>query len=167
MSRLTTLRLTVAATLVTVFTGGAIIASQKSAATMARAAAGFLDSLTPEQKAKAAFPFESDDRLRWHFIPNEMFPRQGLMIKDMNETQRVLAFDLLRTGLSSRGLREGPGDHGARRRAQGRRKPAASSRATRTSISSRPSARRVRRASGAGASKGITFRSDSRSPTAR
>ena len=103
MSRLTALRLTVAATLMTVFTGGAIIASQKSAATMAKAATGFLDSLTPEQKAKAAFPFDSDERLRWHFIPNEMFPRKGLMIKDMNETQRRLAHDLLRSGLSARG----------------------------------------------------------------
>ena len=103
MSRLTTLRLTIAATLVTIFTGGAMIASQKSATTMARAASGFLDSLTPEQKAKAVFPFESDERGRWHFIPNEMFPRNGLMIKDMTETQRGLAFDLLRTGLSSVG----------------------------------------------------------------
>ncbi len=103
MSRLTTLRLTVAATLVTIFAGGAIIASQKSAANMAKAAAGFLDSLTPEQRSKVAFPFESDERLRWHFIPNETFPRKGLMIKDMNETQRRLAHDLLRSGLSARG----------------------------------------------------------------
>lgn len=103
MSRLTTLRLTVAATLITIFTGAAIIASHKSATTMAMAANGFLDSLTSEQRSKAAFPFESDDRLRWHFIPNEMFPRKGLMIKEMNETQRGLAFDLLRTGLSSVG----------------------------------------------------------------
>jgi hypothetical protein len=103
MSRLTTLRLTVAASLIAVFTGVVMIASQKSAATMAKAAAGFLDSLTPEQKTRAAFPFDSDDRLRWHFIPNETFPRKGLMIKDMNEAQRGLAFDLLRTGLSSVG----------------------------------------------------------------
>ncbi len=103
MSRLTTLRLTIAATLVTIFTGAAMIASQKSAATMAKAATGFLDSLTPEQKVKAVFPFESDERGRWHFIPNEMFPRNGLMIKDMTEAQRGLAFDLLRTGLSSAG----------------------------------------------------------------
>lgn len=103
MSRLNTLRLTVAATLITIFTGAAIVASPKSAATMVQAASGFLDSLTPEQKAKAAFPFESDERLRWHFLPNEIFPRKGLMIKDMNETQRGLAFDLLRTGLSSVG----------------------------------------------------------------
>jgi hypothetical protein len=70
---------------------------------MAKAATQFLGSLTPEQKAKAAMPFDSEDRLRWHFIPNEMFPRKGLMIKDMNETQRRLAHDLLRSGLSARG----------------------------------------------------------------
>jgi hypothetical protein len=103
MSRLTALRLTVAATLVAVFTGGAMIASQKSATTMARAATQFLDSLSADQKTKVSFPFESDERLRWHFIPNETFPRKGLMIKDMNETQRRLAHDLLRSGLSARG----------------------------------------------------------------
>ena len=32
-----------------------------------------------------------------------MFPRKGLMIKEMNEAQRRLAHDLLRTGLSARG----------------------------------------------------------------
>jgi len=103
MSRLTAFRVAVAVTLTTVFAGTAIIASQKSAATMQKAAAQFLDSLSAEQKAKAAFPFESEERMRWHFIPNEMFPRKGLMIKDMNEAQRRLAHDLLRSGLSARG----------------------------------------------------------------
>jgi hypothetical protein len=103
MSRLTTLRLSVVATLVAVFAGTAMIASQKSAANMSKAATGFLDSLTPEQKARATFPFDSEERLRWHFIPNETFARKGLMIKDMNEAQRRLAHDLLRTGLSAPG----------------------------------------------------------------
>jgi hypothetical protein len=103
MSRLTALRLTVAVTLVAVFTGVALMASQKSAATMAKAATQFLDSLTADQKSKAVFPFASDERLRWHFSPNETFPRKGLMIKDMNEAQRRLAHDLLRSGLSARG----------------------------------------------------------------
>src|ERR671913_321990 len=103
MSRLTVLRLTMAAALLAVFGGSVIIASQKSAATMAKNATAFLDSLSADQKAKAVFPFESEDRLRWHFIPNEMFPRKGLMIKDMNEAQRRLAHDLLRSGLSARG----------------------------------------------------------------
>jgi hypothetical protein len=103
MSRLTALRLAVAATLITAFTGAAIVASQKSAATMQKAATQFLDSLSADQKAKVSFPFEGEERMRWHFIPNEMFPRKGLMIKDMNEAQRRLAHDLLRSGLSARG----------------------------------------------------------------
>ena len=100
---LTTLRLAVAATLISAFTGAAIVASPKSAATMQKAATQFLDSLSADQKAKVTFPFESEERLRWHFIPNETFPRKGLMIKDMNEAQRRLAHDLLRSGLSARG----------------------------------------------------------------
>ena len=103
MSRLNTLRLSVAAILVATLMGGAMLASQRSAAAMAKAAGLFLDGLTPEQRVKAAFAFTSDDRLRWHFIPNEMFPRKGLMLKDMSEAQRRLAHDLLRTGLSARG----------------------------------------------------------------
>jgi len=103
MARLTALRLALIASLLVIFTGTAIVASQKSAANMARAANTFLDSLNADQKAKASFPFDGDERLRWHFIPNEMFPRKGLMIKDMNETQRRLAHDLLRSGLSARG----------------------------------------------------------------
>src|SRR6185436_11391910 len=77
MSRLTATRLAVAATLVTACTGAAIVASPKSAATMQKAAALFVDSLSPDQKAKASFPFDSEERMRWHFIPNEMFPRKG------------------------------------------------------------------------------------------
>jgi hypothetical protein len=103
MSRLNTLRLAVAAVLVSTLTGGAMFASARSASAMATAANGFLNALTPDQRAKAAFAFNSDDRLRWHFIPNEMFPRKGLMLKDMTEPQRRLAHDLLRTGLSARG----------------------------------------------------------------
>jgi hypothetical protein len=103
MSRLTALRLAVAATLIAACTGAVMIASQKSAVTMQKAATQFLDSLSPDQKAKASFPFDGEERLRWHFIPNETFPRKGLMIKDMNEAQRRLAHDLLRSGLSARG----------------------------------------------------------------
>jgi hypothetical protein len=103
MSRLNALRFAVATAIVASFLGAAAIASPKSAATMAKAATQFLGSLSPEQKAKAVMPFDSEDRLRWHFIPNEMFPRKGLMIKEMNEAQRRLAHDLLRTGLSARG----------------------------------------------------------------
>ena len=103
MSRLAAVRLAVAAAIVVSSLGATLLASQRSAAAMAKAAAQLVDSLSPDQKAKAVLAFGSDDRLRWHFIPNEMFPRKGLMIREMNETQRRLAHDLLRTGLSARG----------------------------------------------------------------
>ena len=70
---------------------------------MAEAANAFLASLTPEQKAKASFPFASepkDERLNWHFIPKD---RQGLAIKEMDEKQRKLAKALLKSGLSEDG----------------------------------------------------------------
>ncbi|PYQ72580.1 MAG: hypothetical protein DMG01_23895 [Acidobacteria bacterium] len=70
---------------------------------MASAATKFLDSLTPEQRQEATFAFNADERLRWHFIPTEMYPRKGLLVKQMTEPQRRLAHDLLKAGLSQRG----------------------------------------------------------------
>ncbi len=100
---LTQLRVVVAVAITAAFAGASMVASQKSAATMAKAATQFLDGLSADQRTRAVLPFDDGDRLRWHFIPNETFPRKGLMIKEMNETQRRLAHDLLRTGLSARG----------------------------------------------------------------
>jgi hypothetical protein len=73
---------------------------------MAKAAGAFLASLTPEQKAQATFPFESDakgERVNWHFIPRE---RKGLPLKDMTEPQVALARALLKTGLSDDGYKK-------------------------------------------------------------
>ena len=73
---------------------------------MAKAANAFLASLTPEQKAQATFPFESDakgERVNWHFIPRE---RKGLPIKDMTGPQVALARALLKTGLSDDGYKK-------------------------------------------------------------
>jgi len=106
MRRLAVLRLAIAVTIIASSLAAATLASQRSAAAMAKAAAGFVTSLSADQRAKAVLPFASEDRLRWHFVPNEMFPRQGLMIKDMTEAQRRLAHDLLRTGLSARGYQK-------------------------------------------------------------
>ena len=80
-----------------------VTASQRQAAQMATAATAFLAGLTPEQRQQAALPFEGEERLRWNFIPNEMFPRKGLMVKSMTEAQRAQAHALLKTGLSQKG----------------------------------------------------------------
>lgn len=95
-------RLIVALAFVAVLVGGAV-ASERSASSMASAATQLLGSLTPEQRQQAAFAFESDERTKWHFIPTETFPRNGLTIKAMTEPQRKLALAMLRTGLSQRG----------------------------------------------------------------
>ena len=67
---------------------------------MAAAANKFLESLRPEQRAKASFDLKSDERLDWHFIPKV---RKGLTLKDMSDPQRTLAHALLRAGLSAHG----------------------------------------------------------------
>jgi hypothetical protein len=82
---------------------GSTIASQRTGSAMAKTATAFLDSLTPDQREKASDPLNSPDRTRWNFIPTNMFPRQGLPIKEMTEPQRKLAHELLKSGLSQRG----------------------------------------------------------------
>jgi hypothetical protein len=82
---------------------GSMIAAERSSTAMATAGSKFLASLTPEQRQQATFAFDTEERMRWHFIPTETFPRKGLLIKSMTEPQRALAHDLLKTGLSQRG----------------------------------------------------------------
>ncbi|MGH9657323.1 MAG: DUF3500 domain-containing protein [Bryobacteraceae bacterium] len=69
--------------------------------TMAQAANHFLESLTPEQRAKAVFKFDEDERLNWHFIPRV---RKGLPLREMTSAQKHLATALLSAGLSQKGF---------------------------------------------------------------
>src|SRR6266566_4834851 len=93
----------VAAGIVALFAFATLTGADRSSAAMAAAATKFLGSLTPEQRKQASFDFSSDERMHWHFIPTETFPRKGLTIKTMNESQRGLAHDLIKAGLSQRG----------------------------------------------------------------
>ncbi|MEX2261361.1 MAG: DUF3500 domain-containing protein [Bryobacteraceae bacterium] len=67
---------------------------------MTQAAIHFLNSLTPEQRAKTVFKMDDDKRLDWHFIPKE---RKGLQLREMTPTQKHLAQALLAAGLSQTG----------------------------------------------------------------
>ena len=84
---------------------GAVVLTQpaSTAAAMAAAADRWIETLGPAEKAQATFPFDSDERRHWGFVPREMFPRHGLLIQDMSEVQRASAHALLRTGLSEGG----------------------------------------------------------------
>lgn len=67
---------------------------------MVEAANNLLASLNADQKAKIAFPFDSDERMNWHYIPRE---RKGLPFKEMEPAQQKLAHAFLSAGLSQRG----------------------------------------------------------------
>ena len=84
-------------------TAGTLLSAQRASAKMVTAANQFLAALTPEQRQQATFAFDNAERLRWNFIPDEAFPRNGLPIKAMTEPQRKLAHELMKTGLSDRG----------------------------------------------------------------
>jgi len=75
----------------------------KTAPEMAAAARTFLAALTPEQRTKASMTFEDQERMRWHYIPESMWPRKGIPFKDLEAAQRQLAHAFLSTGLSHRG----------------------------------------------------------------
>ena len=82
---------------------GVLVSAQRATASMATAASAFLQALTPEQRKQATFAMDSEERLRFNFIPTEGFPRNGVLLRDMTEPQRKLAHALLQTGLSQRG----------------------------------------------------------------
>jgi len=92
-----------AAAIVTVTASAFTLAAGSSPAAMATRAAKFLEALTPEQRQQAMFAFDGDERTHWHFVPTEIFPRNGLTVKQMNQSQRKLAHELLKAGLSQRG----------------------------------------------------------------
>jgi hypothetical protein len=77
--------------------------SKRAAAAMTTAATQLLAGLTPEQRQQAMFPLDTDERVRWNYIPTNMFPRKGVPIKEMTEPQRKLAHELLKAGLGQRG----------------------------------------------------------------
>lgn len=75
-------------------------APENSGSGMVAASQAFLRSLTEEQKAKASFAYDSEERLNWHFIPRE---RKGLPLRDMEGEALATAQELIASGLSELG----------------------------------------------------------------
>jgi hypothetical protein len=69
---------------------------------MADAARRFLNSLRPEQRKVATFPFFGDERYKWNYRPREAMVRNGLWLAAMTDEQKREAFALLDTGISAR-----------------------------------------------------------------
>jgi len=76
-------------------------AVSQSASMMSAAADAFISSLSADQRAKAAFAFEDEQRFDWHFIPR---PRKGIPFKELDPAQRLLGNALMSAGLGQRGL---------------------------------------------------------------
>lgn len=78
----------------------AVRRARNTVGAMTDAAQRFLDSLSDEQRGRASFPFEGDERYQWHYTPVD---RNGLPLKEMNGVQRQHAMALMASGLSVRG----------------------------------------------------------------
>lgn len=79
--------------LVTIFI---LLSLSTNAQKAVKAANYFIDLLNKEQKVETVFPFDIDERYNFHFVPID---RKGITFNDMNNIQKIAAFDLLKTCL--------------------------------------------------------------------
>lgn len=102
-------------TRILVLTGGAGLLAvayngMQTSSVMASTANAFLNSLTDDQKAKATFAFDNEERFFFHFVPGNNIKqtlkrdRLGLTLGEMQPYQRHLATTLLASGLSQAGF---------------------------------------------------------------
>lgn len=65
----------------------------------------FLKSLGPEQLEKTQFDIQDDEWRKWCNVDNGIYTRQGISLKEMDQEQRKLAFELMQNALSAKGLK--------------------------------------------------------------
>jgi hypothetical protein len=73
---------------------------------MRSAATDFVNSLDAKQRAKAIYDYLDGERIFWYYPPTN---RHGLPLRDMSDTQRSLAMDLMKAGLSERAYGQAAG----------------------------------------------------------
>lgn len=71
-------------------------------ALMSDAARAYLNSLSPELRARTQIPFDDAERLNWRFIPVE--DRKGVALREMTSAQKHLAEALLSAAMSNQGI---------------------------------------------------------------
>lgn len=69
-------------------------------------ATAFLKTLSPTQKAAANLSFRDTSRTKWNNLPMGQVTRQGIQIKDLADSQKVILHSLLRTVLSQQGYQK-------------------------------------------------------------
>jgi len=68
------------------------------------AANQFIKSLDDSQKARALYPFDSEERYKFHFVP--MDNRKGISLNELTAAQKQAAMNLLKSSLSSEAFRK-------------------------------------------------------------
>lgn len=66
----------------------------------------FLSALSKEQKDRALFAYDNEERVNWNFVPTS---RRGLPFEAMTDAQKSAALELLKATLSDQGLRKASG----------------------------------------------------------
>ena len=96
-----------------------------AASLMTECANRFLASLDANQRGKATFAFDTDERMNWHFVPNgtrnpadTLGERKGLPLREMMPYQKHLASALLAAGTEPDRLHKGCHHHEPGRRAE-------------------------------------------------
>src|SRR5690242_14493483 len=75
-----------------------------TAGELTAAVRAWLDGLDAEQRARATFPFASDERFVWAYTPEP--PRLGLAIRDLDAVQRERATATVAAAMSARAAGE-------------------------------------------------------------
>lgn len=66
----------------------------------------FLSSLDEKQLEKTQLEFNHLSREFWHFLPGAMWPRKGILLKDLERKQKELFFIMLQDQLSEAGFKK-------------------------------------------------------------
>ena len=64
----------------------------------------FVNSLDSLQKTITLHPFEDINRYDWHFLPATIMPRNGIAVKELDSSQKVLFYEMLKEFLSDQGV---------------------------------------------------------------
>jgi hypothetical protein len=72
--------------------------------TIVKSAKKFLVSLSEQELKQTKYPIDDNEWRKWANVDNGVYNRQGISLKQMTETQKALAWALLQTSLSAKGL---------------------------------------------------------------
>ncbi len=71
---------------------------------MAGKAAAFVKLLNDAEKSKAVYPFDTAERFRFHFVPQD--DRKGITVNELNFPQKAALMELLKTCLSETAVKK-------------------------------------------------------------